>query len=288
MYIILGGDGKEYGPVSVEQIKEWLKQRRVDENTQIKQEGETEWKKVEDFPELTPPAVPPVMRANVSGPDDYDIDIGGCFKRGWALVISNPVLTIVGAVFISLASLALNIPSWIGNAMTQVGSDGGVGLKIIASLLGLVSGILSMLFQGVFYAGFYYFILRIMRGETPAVLDVFGGFKRNFVQLMLGGVVMSLLIGLGLILCILPGIYLGVSYIFALPLIIDKEMGFWDAMELSRQTVGKHFFWVLLFLIAVIFVTLLGLIGCIVGIFFTIPIAAAALLYAYEDIFSKS
>lgn len=288
MYIVLGGDGKEYGPVSTEQIKEWMTQRRIDESTKIKQEGGTEWKSTSDFSELAEHSmqtVPPVMK--MSAPENCDINIGECFKRGWALVIANPFLTIVGAVLIALASLALNLPSWIGNVIAQAGGDGGVGVKIISVLLSFVSGILAMLFQGVFYAGFYYFLLQIIRGETPAVLDVFGGFKRNFVQLMLGGVVMTLMIGLGLILCILPGIYLGVSYIFALPLIIDKHIGFWDAMELSRQTVGKHFFWVLLFLIAIIAVTLVGLVGCIVGIFFTIPIAAAAMLYAYEDIFNK-
>jgi len=33
-----------------------------------------------------------------------------------------------------------------------------------------------------------------------------------------------LLTSLGLVLCILPGIYLGVGYVFALPLVIDKKM----------------------------------------------------------------
>jgi hypothetical protein len=38
----------------------------------------------------------------------------------------------------------------------------------------------------------------------------------------------------------LPGIYLGVGYVFALPLVIDKKMDFWPAMEVSRRVVHHH------------------------------------------------
>ena len=61
-------------------------------------------------------------------------------------------------------------------------------------------------------------------------------------QLVLASVLMNLLIVLGLLLFILPGIYLSIAYAFTLPLMIDKRLGIWEAMELSRKAVGKRWF----------------------------------------------
>jgi len=64
-------------------------------------------------------------------------------------------------------------------------------------------------------------------------------------------------------------------------------MGFWEAMELSRKMVSKHWFVVFGFLIVYSLVVLAGVIGCCIGIFVTLPIGLAALMCAYERIFSQ-
>jgi uncharacterized membrane protein len=87
------------------------------------------------------------------------------------------------------------------------------------------------------------------------------------------------------LLCLLPGIYLAVAWVFALPLVIDKKMDFWPAMELSRKVVHRHW-WVFFCLLLVnVLICLLGLAACIIGVFIAQPVAFGALIYAYEDIF---
>ena len=49
----------------------------------------------------------------------------------------------------------------------------------------------------------------------------------------------------GLIIAMIPAIYLSISWMFSLPLIIDKQMEFWPAMSASRRMVAKH--WWLVF-----------------------------------------
>ena len=66
MYRIIGGDGKEYGPVSAEQLRQWAAEGRVNAQTQVLAEGATDWKPLAAFPELfspatTPPPVAPAM-----------------------------------------------------------------------------------------------------------------------------------------------------------------------------------------------------------------------------------
>ena len=72
MFIILGTDGKEYGPVTVGNVIEWMRDGRANLQTKVKLEQGQEWKTLGDFAEfggtagttqVAPPARPaaPVM-----------------------------------------------------------------------------------------------------------------------------------------------------------------------------------------------------------------------------------
>ena len=52
MYKMIGADSQEYGPVSAEQIRQWLAEGRVNSETKVQVEGEGEWKQLADIPEL--------------------------------------------------------------------------------------------------------------------------------------------------------------------------------------------------------------------------------------------
>ena len=60
MFSIMGGDGKEYGPVSVDQVKRWLAEGRANLDTQVKLAGEEQWRRLGDCGEITG-NVPPVI-----------------------------------------------------------------------------------------------------------------------------------------------------------------------------------------------------------------------------------
>ena len=63
MFTILGGDGQEYGPASVEQIRAWIASGRANLETRAKKQGESDWRRLGDFAEFAPPTAgtPPVM-----------------------------------------------------------------------------------------------------------------------------------------------------------------------------------------------------------------------------------
>jgi hypothetical protein len=52
MYKILGSDGSEYGPVSVEKIKQWIQENRVEKKTPVKPDGAEDWVFLESVPEF--------------------------------------------------------------------------------------------------------------------------------------------------------------------------------------------------------------------------------------------
>lgn len=65
MYRIIGGDQKIYGPATVEQLRQWLSEGRLNAMSLVQADGSAEWKPLGQVPELAlaapPPPLPPVF-----------------------------------------------------------------------------------------------------------------------------------------------------------------------------------------------------------------------------------
>ena len=60
-YKIIGGDGSQYGPVTSEQLQQWMLQGRVTPQTSAQLEGTADWKPLSMHPEWQAPAFPPQL-----------------------------------------------------------------------------------------------------------------------------------------------------------------------------------------------------------------------------------
>ena len=67
MYKIIGADGKEYGSITIEKLKQWITENRVNRQTSVKSDGDMDWKPLDFLPELagafTPPPISPALPA---------------------------------------------------------------------------------------------------------------------------------------------------------------------------------------------------------------------------------
>jgi hypothetical protein len=222
----------------------------------------------------TPPAAPPPSGEALAREilaRGYELKIGSCLSRGWALVRGDfwPIVGITALIVVL---------SFVAHSSGAVFSSGNGKTTAEGSVLGLLVG-------GPLAGGLYLFFLKRIRGEATTVDTAFSGFSHRFLHLFLGSFVSLTLTVLGLICCILPGIYLMVAWTFTLPLIIDKGLDFWSAMELSRKTVSRHWWKFFGFVILLFLLRLAGLLVFIVGFFIALPIFKASLMYAYEDLF---
>jgi hypothetical protein len=195
---------------------------------------------------------------------DYQLDIGDCFSRAWRLLQENFWLLVGATAVVMLISLGLGALPVIG--------------MVAIVLLGFV-----------LMGGLDWLFLKRVRGQTADMADAFAGFSLAFVPLMVAGLVIQVLTAAGLILCILPGIYLLVIWWGFVPLLVlDKKMDFWPAMELSRKVVNHHWWQVFGLTLAALLVATAGLLLLGVGIFLTLPLATGAIVIAYEQIFGES
>ena len=81
-YKIIGADLIEYGPVSAEQIRQWIAEGRVNSETKLQPEGTAEWKPLAEVPEFAeaPPATAPPGCPNCGEPFEDRLD--SCWKCG--------------------------------------------------------------------------------------------------------------------------------------------------------------------------------------------------------------
>jgi hypothetical protein len=205
---------------------------------------------------------------------DYVLDIRSCVQRGWKLVRSD-FWPSVGITALLLA--LLGFASSVGGASIQHGPMGHDSAEI-TSAFGIVV-------FGPLMGGLMHYLLKKIRHEKATIETVFVGFSSRFLHLFLAGFVTTIVTWLGFICFLLPGIYVLVAWMFTLPLVVDKQLDFWSAMELSRQVVTKHWwkFGVFVFVLGVL--AFVGVVALIVGMFVMTPVVLASMLYAYEDIF---
>src|ERR1044071_4777962 len=93
MYKIIGADQKEYGPVTADQINQWIAQGRVTARTKAQSDG-GEWKALADFPEFAAAfgiRVPPLPTGAPVIPDSSSRPV-----KTSGLAITSLVLGILG------------------------------------------------------------------------------------------------------------------------------------------------------------------------------------------------
>jgi len=297
MYTIIGGDQKEYGPVTEEQLRLWIAEGRVNAQTTVRTEGTTEWRPLADLPEFTESVRPMSAGASAAAagekvvvpPEvvlgrDYSLDIGSCITRSWELVKQNlgPMVGINTMVMVVMLVVNQVVGLLSQSAITAIITERRVSAGQIAMIF--LASLITTPVYVVLTAGLLKYYLKLIRGERAGIADAFAGFGSAIGQLVLLGLASGFLSLIGYCLCILPGVYLTVSWMFAVPFVIDRKMGFWEAMEFSRKVVTKH--WFLMFALQLVcgLLAVCGLVACCIGILVSMPFGTVTLMYAYEDI----
>lgn len=160
------------------------------------------------------------------------------------------------------------------------------GIFIIYGLIGLLvfSNPISGLILGGPLAGGYYVVAHlIQKNRNVALSDFFKSFDK-FVPLLILNLLIVLVIFLGLIFLIIPGIYFAVSYLFAHFFVLFYKAEPMEAIRLSRKTVSGNFGQILLLCLILAGVNLLGMIAFGVGILLTLPFSYCVIYAAFDDI----
>ncbi len=145
MYKIIGADGKEYGPISAEQLRQWIAEGRANSQTKILLDGATEWKPLSEFPEfgVTPPSPAPGL-AGYAAPS-----AAAATEQINGPAIGLMVVAILGFVLQAI-SLVLNL---VGTSFLATQQANQPWANMFSGAVGVVSGIVGLLVSGLIYYG---------------------------------------------------------------------------------------------------------------------------------------
>lgn len=195
---------------------------------------------------------------------EYDFDIIEMIKEGFnriegvkGIFLAAFVVYIVVAILMQII-LGIFFPSPPPPAQPNLLNQQIVTILSYPVLMPLIVGVIML-------------AINYSRGEHIEFKSIFN-YYHLMGKLALAGIVIYIMTIIGFVLLVLPGIYLSIAYVFTLPLIADKGMDVWEAMELSRKAVTKHWFKVFgLFLLLSIMMGLGALVFGI-GLIWAVPL----------------
>jgi hypothetical protein len=165
MYKIIGSDQKEYGPISADQMRQWIAEGRVNAQTQVLPEGAAAWQALGAVPEFAAAFTPAPFAASpqsTAGPADDGFAaakkkvllpaIGLFITAGLDLIAG--VWDLIQAAFSKAGGLAAMNQTQIENMPPQSQHMMMQMMSIMGSLI-LVFGFVNLLFAAVLgFGGF--------------------------------------------------------------------------------------------------------------------------------------
>ena len=212
---------------------------------------------------------------------DYDFSVSEILSEAWEKV-SGTKLKIVGAMFIYIiiAGLVTGIISLFLDAQPYYDADLLIQGIAVDTIVGWIASPVTIpLSLGLLLLGY------ARANNEELRIDTIFNYYIVVWPLVFASISITILTYIGFALLVIPGIYLSIAYSFTLPLIVDKKLDIWGAMEVSRQAVTKQWFTIFGVNITLVFITMVSAIPMGIGLVWTIPLLMIAQGVMYRKIF---
>ena len=155
----------------------------------------------------------------------------------------------------------------------------GTGTGVASSLV----EILTTLIMFPLGVGLGLLGIRRAAGKDTPVSTLWEPYNQA-IPLIFMFVLMGLLIIAGFFLLVLPGIYLSIAYSFAPYLIVEKNMGAWEALETSRKAITQYWWRYFGLMLVAMLLIIIGSIPLLIGLLWVLPIV----VIATGEVFAKT
>ena len=274
--------GEQVGPVDFETLRGMAANGELDsEKDLVWSNGMKDWiaaGKVAGLYDQAPPSLPVVGPDFEPEPGSIEpLEVGACVKRAFELTKKNfgqlvlAMITVLAVYFVVVlvlgaidAAMGWNPP--IESARNQGSVFNQLAMQVVSIFISL---------------GVTRFALNLVSGRPFGIAQIFGEGDK-----LLRGIGVSILLGLmvvvGLIFLIVPGIWLGLKYGQAMNALVDRNCGVIDAFKYSAKITEGHKAKLMSLGFAAMGIILAGLIALVVGLVFAYPVAGLAWVLGYR------
>lgn len=214
-------------------------------------------------------------------PLNPDWKIGAVLSEAWAL--SNGFkATFWGGflLYMGVVIAAAIVMGLLSVGVTMLSSEAAVLVAVLSQIIQLV--VTAPLMAGLFMLG-----IKRASGQPVNAFMVFNYFPKT-LPLFLTYLLMIVLVVIGFVLLVIPGIYLTLAYALALPLVVDKNLGIWESLETSRKGITRCWFRFFGFGIIGLVIIIVSAIPLGIGLIWTLPWLYAGMGIIYRDLFGVS
>jgi len=154
MYRIIGADQKQYGPVSADEMRQWIAEGRVNAQTLIQAEGQTDWRPLSTFPEFAtaPQPIPsgtPLMSAPSSNAQSM---VNG---PGIAMLIVGIIYALVAILGVlgNLLGWGINTFNWGPKGAGDLPPEVARMMQSMGGAVGVIIAIVQLALSGFVILG---------------------------------------------------------------------------------------------------------------------------------------
>lgn len=239
-------------------------------------------------------------------PADYDFNIADLFREGWerAKGFKATFWQAFGIYFV-ISLVLLGITSLIEFAVKSSVGETAESVNLVKSICGLIRNfieypmVVGLLMMGIHRAvdlpvkasmvlGYYRQILRIIGVVIAMMLMTFVPAFIGGVFIVMGQNFSSFAMGFFMLaggILLAASFYLMISYLFAVVLTIEKNLGIWRSLEVSRRGISRHWFKVLFTSLSLMLTFVVAAIPLFIGLIWALPMGYCMWGVLYRTIF---
>ncbi|NND96962.1 MAG: hypothetical protein HKN47_06500 [Pirellulaceae bacterium] len=199
---------------------------------------------------------------------------GNCVSVAWRLFNRNPGVLIGAAAVILGTNVLFGVVSSVLQGAT--GDPQSPAAMLMGSLVSLSGNVV----QAFLTIGMIRLCLAIARGQQAEFGMVFSGGP-YFWRYLGASILFGIGVFVGMLLLLIPGIYVAITYWPALMLVVDRKCGVFESFEIAGGLAKGNRINSLILGVLAFAINILGLLMCFVGLLATLPIVHLMGVVAY-------
>jgi membrane-anchored glycerophosphoryl diester phosphodiesterase (GDPDase) len=150
------------------------------------------------------------------------------------------------------------------------------------TISGITVSVLCWLLLCLFRLGYMKNCFQTLDGEEPQ-FSSYGQVSRKLPGYLVASVIFTLIVAIGTVLLIVPGVYLALRLQFFFASMVDENTGIIASFKRSWEITKGHTFRLFVMLLIMLLISIIGQLAFLIGIFAAIPL----IVLMYGDIFRR-
>lgn len=236
-----------------------------------------------------PPGYAPQYQGYGAPGSAAPFSVGEAFSWAWNKFTKHPaellVPTLVFGVVYGLLEFIIQV---IGGMFTTVDTTSDTSYDYSASfsmgtggvIVSIVGYLVMLVVMGAIQSAYIGGMLDVANGQSVTIGSFFK--PRNVGNVIVASFLSGIIIGIGFVLCIAPGVIAAIMLIFTATAVVDRSLPGLDGIATSFNIAKANFGPVALTWLVTVAVILVGALLCGVGLLVAYPVATLITVYAYR------